>query len=115
MLDSQFWFFIFGAAFLGLFALVGTLIILRRSVQFGKSGYWWLLGIAACAVLITPFVYMWQQSGSISLADAVLLRQFRVGSWHAAGAANVLRGYAILTGIALAGLINLMTPRQSNK
>jgi|HubBroStandDraft_6_1064221.scaffolds.fasta_scaffold1429084_2 hypothetical protein len=114
MSDSQFWFFIFGAAFFGLFVLVGMLVILRRSIQFGKRGYWWLLGVAAAAAMITPFVYMWQQSGSISLADAVLLRQFRIGSWHAAGAANVLRGYAVLTGIVIAGLINLMLPRRSN-
>jgi hypothetical protein len=114
MSDSLFWFSIFGAAFFGLFVLVGMLIILRRSVQFGKSGYWLWLGIAVSAAVISPFVYVWQQSGGISLADAVLLRQFRVGSWHASGAANVLQGYAVLTGIVFAGLINLMLPRRSN-
>jgi hypothetical protein len=114
MSDLQFWFFIFGAAFFGLFMLVGVLIILRRSVRFGKSGYWLCLGVAALAAVMTPLVYMWQQSGSISLADAVLLRQFRVGSWHVAGADNVLRGYAVLTGIVVAGLINLMLSRRSN-
>jgi len=114
MSNSQFWFSIFGATFFGLFVLVGMLIILRRSARFGKRGYWLWLGVAASAAVITPLVYMWQQSGSISLADAVLLRQFRVGSWHASGAANVLRGYAVLTGIVVAGLINLMLPRRSN-
>jgi zinc transporter ZupT len=114
MSELLFWFSIIGAAFFGLFVLVGMLIILRRSIQFGKRGYWLWLGVAAGAAVITPLVYMWQQSGSISLADAVLLRQFQVGSSHVAGAAKVLRGYAVLTGIVVAGLINLMLPCRSN-
>jgi hypothetical protein len=114
MSDLQFWFFIFGAAFFGLFMLVGVFIILRRSAWFGKSGYWWCLGVAAFAAVMAPLVYMWEQSGSISLADAVLLRRLRVGSWHVAGAGNVLRAYAVLTGIVVAGLVNLMLSRRSN-
>jgi hypothetical protein len=96
------------AAFSGLLALVGTVIALRQSARFRRSGYWWWLGGAFCIALVMPFAYMAITSYNISYTDAVLLRQLHAGSWR------VAEGYAMFGGVLIARIFYLATLRRPN-
>jgi hypothetical protein len=107
--DSGLLFILGRAAFFGLLTLAGTLIALRQSAKFRRNGYWWWLGGAICMALLMPFVYVAMTSYNISYTDALLLRDLHAGSWRVADA------YAIVAGVATAGLIDLFIFRQSSR
>jgi hypothetical protein len=108
MPDSDLVWLVSSAVFYGLVLFVATLIVLQRSVQFRRRGYWGCLACAAAIALALPLAYVWTQSNSISFMDAFLPLQVRVGSWR------IAKGYAIFAGIALAGFIYFLILRRPN-
>src|SRR5882672_3383101 len=87
------------AAIVGLIALIGSIVLLRRSESFKKRGYFQFLTITFLNALASPFIYIWMTSYDISLADAVLMKTFYAGSWL------VAEGYFLFAGMAVGGII----------
>ena len=88
-----------------IFALLATVISLRQSATFRHRRYWfWLLG-AICFVFLAPLFYIEISSYPISYANALLLRKLHAGAWSVASA------YGLLLGVAMGGLVYLVTRR----
>src|SRR5260221_13979220 len=96
------------AAFSGSIILVGTIVLLQRSLAFRRRWYWCLLVGAAAYCVLSPFLYMWTTAYPISYTDALLLKALHVGS------RRVAESYFIFIGVEVCGVIGLALSRRSD-